>query len=395
MQINTDDAAATGLLTDLKALLARAGAWFSKDLLLLGESGSFRFEASRRWSDRRSVLRIPVTTMPFLCDARTRVAGGEFIIDERPEGDGVAAECLTLLVELYNRSGKLRQWRADCPWLAPAPESALVDRLLDARGDSAKGRHYRRLRDEGRMDELLHDSFIGSRAFNVAPRFQEAIGRSADPASGAVLLPMIDYFNHDMRAEGFSIQAEPAPPSMRIFATPRADTAELYVRYNFYDPVDTYLYYGFVDAGAPHLTSIATELSVAGRTLGVTTTGERRQGKLHPQVKDLRPFLPVVRPAENGLTVSRLIFPGPQAPRALRRVLSLLLTRLEIPRAEIPAQVEYLENQLVERNLAFWEGLAAEAVCLAEQHPLRGLCAQAIAHIYGYLNYPALAGKTP
>ncbi|MBK1693025.1 hypothetical protein [Ectothiorhodospira mobilis] len=381
-QITGDEALVRPLHT-LTQRLAAAGAWFNEDLEIRAGVGDLAMCSQRRYADRRSVLRVPLAAMPFKEDFRWTLEGDRLRAEPvGPDTEPLHREMMDLMLEVYNQAGKMAQWRQVCPWTALEDHPDLLNRLLVAKAAAPKVQRFQEWRAAGRRQALMVESFLGARIFRLTAEHLQAVGRQEGPA---VLMPIIDYFNHQLQAEGFQIQPAPAPISMRVFSRPDPQTGELFVRYNLYDPLDTYLFYGFVDTECPWLASVPLTLDTAGGRLEVLNSGGAFKGALPPAMRDLRAFMPaVVRQEAGHLQLTKLILPGERAPRALQRVLAGLLTTLGVPRDRVHREVARLEAEVLERNEAYWEDLAWQARALEQGHPLQTLCRQAREHLAAY-----------
>lgn len=381
----TGDEALVRPLHILTQRLAAAGAWFNEDLEIRAGAGDLAMRSQRRYTDRRSVLRVPLAAMPFKEDFHWTLEGDRLRAEPvGPDTDPLHREMMDLMLEVYNQAGKMAQWRQVCPWTALEDHPALLDRLLAAKAAASKVQRFQEWRAGGRRQTLMVESFLGARIFRLTAEHLRYVGREEGDGA-AVLMPIIDYFNHRLQAEGFQVQPAPAPISMRVFSRPDPQTGELFVRYNLYDPLDTYLFYGFVDTECPWLASVPLTLDTAGGRLEVLNTGGAFKGTLPQAMRDLRPFMPaVIRQEADHLQLTKLILPGERAPRALQRVLAGLLTTLGVPRDGVPQEVARLEAEVLERNEAYWEDLAGQARVLTQGHPLQTLCRHARDHLAAY-----------
>jgi hypothetical protein len=191
-----------------------------------------------------------------------------------------------------------------------------------------------------------------------------------DPASNRhtlVMMPVMDYCNHHPFAHPYSPAVDPAGQRMlttRAFC-PDPITRECFARYGIYDSYDCFLHYGFVDQQTPFVISIPLEISLP--SLGTLTINARpmHSPRTHPseEIADLGFYLPAftVDEASKSATVSHLMIPQETAPNALRRILAVILLRIEPALAERPiaAIIETIEQQVLTANLEFYRNLAS------------------------------------
>jgi len=386
----------TGVVADqLAAFGARLrgqGAWFHPSLVIRVEGTELSMVSDAAFTDRRSLLRVPLSLMPVIEAASwsVRTEGADVLLQAAPEPAASAAhrDMLSAMLDIYNATGKLSQWREESPWSALRAHPDILRQLYRARAHTPKAQTYHHLVQQGDADDLLVKTFLGSRAFNLSPDHRRMAGHGDVDAGATVLMPVIDYFNHRFAAEGFSVHETPSPASMRVFGVPDPDSGELFVRYNAYDPMDTYLFYGFVDTGAPWLGSIPLSLTVGDKILAVEARGGTVKGALPPPLRDLRLFLPqVVRQDDLGITLNKLLIPGAAAPRALQRVLASFVSTLGVSQGRLPAEVARLEEAILEQNDAYWSELADCARGLDAAHPVHALRRHAQAHLDAYRQF--------
>lgn len=325
--------------------------------------------------------------MPLLEDFDITVSEGKF--SATPKTDEVAANhirIMGLMLDVFNVLDKLPQWRDECPWFSLGEHRAALDHLLTGRPTQGRIKQLREKIDGDDLDVLAADTFMGSRKFNLTPDLLKKLGYEGREKGGTTLMPIIDYFNHAMGAQGFKIHDVPLPVSMRIQSRPDPETGELFVRYNVFDALDTYLFYGFVDPGVGYLASVPCVIPFGdGKKVKVIATSGGHKGKLPDPIRDLRIFMPAIQKgSEHSYAVTKLIIPGERAPRALRRVLQVFLNSMKLDKAEIPGTVAEIEASLLDQNEAWWQALAEKAADVPEGHAIHDLYRTTLAHIAAY-----------
>ena len=77
-------------------------------------------------------------------------------------------------------------------------------------------------------------------------------------------------------------------------------------------------------------------------------------------VRDLRTYIPPILSRKGKcLNIGAVLIPGPQAPRALRRALKLLIGELGAPRNRHRDLVIAAEEQIIDANLTYYDELQA------------------------------------
>ncbi|MEM9784861.1 MAG: hypothetical protein AAF801_00055 [Pseudomonadota bacterium] len=375
------------LIEDTAAQLSSEGAWFNPDLEIQVDGSNVSVVSRNAFTDRRSVIRVPVASMPVLDDFDVTLSGDDFQCT--PKGDSVSdaqVRMMNLMLDTYNALDKIPQWKRETPWFALLEHPDVLDHLISGRPRVARLHTLKQMGADGDVAEMANDTFIGSRKFNLSPQNCKAIGRE-EKDGVKVLLPIIDFFNHRMSAQGFKISDVPSPASMRIQAVPDKETGELFVRYNVFDALDTYLYYGFVDADVGYMSSVPCTLSIGDITLTVIGGGGRtaKTGKLAPALKDLRLFIPSLnKSSDNQFQANKMVIPGPRAPRALRRVLAVLMNTLQVPRDKVEAYALKAEQDLLDQNEAWWTALADKVADVPADNGIHDLVKTGLGHIAQY-----------
>lgn len=377
---------------ELLRLLSHRGAWFSPDLVVYGHNGDLSIRSVRSHTDRRSYIRVPLACMPLIEDFAVAFREDSFVCS--PVNEDVAnahRDVMSLMFDVYNETKKAVWWSSFCPFIALQPWADVRSYLVDAKRHVPKVLKLQNLILANDFSTLMVESFLGARLFNLDAMYLNGSDGTESGQRYPVLLPLIDYFNHSLQAEGFTPHLLPSPPSMRVFGVPD-ETGEIFVRYNLYDPLDTLLFYGFVDVNAPWLASVPLALKLPdGRSLKVLNAGGTAKKNLSQPVHDLRMYLPMVQhPDAEEILISKLLVPGPAAPRALQRVLAYLLQSLGpgLKRADLLQWVGRLEKELLERNLQWWEELDRLRRDVPEELPigrsLKDLCSFSQKHLRSY-----------
>ncbi|MCD6439645.1 MAG: hypothetical protein J7L56_15490 [Halomonas sp.] len=293
-------------------------------------------------------------------------------------------EMMEAMIELYNATDKLNLWRESLPFFAWQGASGVTEYLLSARPLNANLIRCQKQFEAGEYDNLLVDSFLGSRKFGINEPSLKKLGFREEVKHRSALLPLVDCLNHKLDAEGFNTPLVKEQPVMRTFHMPDVETGELFVCYNLYDAVDTTLSYGFMDGACTWLSSVPVTLSISGQRLDVQGLPMRLFGPLPVAMEDIRAYMPALnRKGERQATVTKLML-CVENPYSLRRVLTYLVYQLGIAHTELVArqQVAELERQLIEKNLQWWNGLGSLTQPLPDNHAAKQLCQ----HSLGILN---------
>jgi hypothetical protein len=179
-------------------------------------------------------------------------------------------------------------------------------------------------------------------------------------------MPFLDCLNHHFRARGFQhSQGEAGGAIYSYMDRPVEGSGECFARYRLLDCHSAFVGYGFLDSSAPFVMSQAGNVVLAdGLQLDVRRNASRGfQGTLPKGSRDLALFMPhVLNKGTDRLELSRLLIPGANAPRALRRVLGLLISRKrpEWTPSRVEGAVLDAEDQILAMSNSFFDAVATK-----------------------------------
>ena len=375
----SDHLPAAPILRDLTQLLEKSGAWFNKQSCVTATEHGAGVFATSDFPDLRSIMRVPVDLMPRLSDFSVDTEGDRFTL---PKIIGVPtpeqADIMGMMIDIYNQSDSLAAWRGASPYFSLQDHAQVVDHLVSGVFGASSETH-------GDQARWLCESFFTSRKFAYQPDGLPESEQDAAAGKTKVLMPMIDLFNHDMRASGFNFSKSSARENLRVFARHDPDTKELFVRYNPMDAVGSYLNYGFVDASAPFMLSMRLEMAFRDFKINVARSAAPAV-KVPAAFKDISLYMPMLAKEDNTVALSKLVIPGSNAPNALRRVIALVLSGLDVPQAELRAQIMAFEAQVIEQNFAYWQKMLSLIAAIPDMHAIHHLTRKALAHLTAYQN---------
>jgi hypothetical protein len=339
-------------LQGLKALVLAEGAFLHPRLTVRERAGSFDLRSGLEASVHDRLIKMPVTCLPPVEAFDLYVCGNDICIRSTAPGTSfVHVRCMEAMLGLYNISGKLADTRQQSPLFVLAPYPEILGILLGVKDGAVKFEQKRRQLENGRLDELLLASFIGTRFFKLPEQ------------SGHVLMPFIDYINHHFLASGFKfLDKEDAPALCVENAKPVSGSDEVFVSYfPMMDPVDSWLNYNFVDEASPIAKSVPLVIDIgSGRQLRVKAFSGSKKLAPPRQLQDLKALLPsVIEKSEHHLTVSHLIIPHDKAPLSLRRILRSLIQTLHpgLEKSALRRRVDNAEAQVIDANTRFYQNL--------------------------------------
>lgn len=358
LRIDVDDGEIARELTALASLVKAEGATLSPNVTIEGRGGDLRVTSDLPADPNATILAMPDSCLPGLAAAELYVAGDDIRV--RRHGDGVGAtqaRALEHMLAVYNLTGKLAAHREASPWFALDGAPEVVDKLAAGRAGAPKVDAFHIDWRDGARDQLLLTTFLNTREFGA----KGGVGRAE---ATSVLMPFIDYVNHHFHAPGFHGGGEGADYTVSIRnAKPVPGSDECFVSYSRLDTLDAYLIYNFPDDSGPHLRSVPLTIDCGdGKRIDVDARiSGSHPGKLPEKMRDLRALMPRVAMPETGLIqVGHLFVPGPNAPRALRRILSGLIRTLfpDIGDAAFQDKVRAAEQAVLDANRRYYRELA-------------------------------------
>jgi tetratricopeptide (TPR) repeat protein len=357
-QITGRDKKLIGLITELVEHNKQQGAYFHPDLEIKANNG----ELSVYYYGQKNtkLIDIPVACMPLLCDYEFTLTGNDKLVVKSNSNHMVnpkAEYTMQLLVSIYNQSNKMQKWQVACPFIALYDSPDLLNALLDAKLHNVKVQLLKQTLVSGNRKKLCIDTFFGSRAFGYKSDFLNKNKITSGKNREQGLLSVIDFLNHKLNSNSFKLTNN----SVHITGSADAQSNEVFVQYNEFDPLYTYLFYGFVDIEAPFLASIPCELATTyGHVLQIT--GESTIGNTLSEGKfnHNQAYLPqLVRVSTNKVKLNKLIMPVNALSTLLKDTLLNVINTTapdEIVKNDtfFKSEIAHLEKQLILANKAYW-----------------------------------------
>jgi len=346
--IVSDDRAIEASLHELIALLRSAGAYISDGLVITCAGGTLNLKAPgvRRGA---MLIRLPQDCLVPLSALRFALVGDAIVISSaRSRLNRMSVAITEAMFEIYNLTGKIAQHRRTSPWSLIAAHPDLLSYVVPpSQVDfpfSAKDVR------SGNDAKVMLASFLHSRLFSHKPTEQ------AKPCP--VLLPITDFLNHHWKGEPYSYDRNRAVV-MRRSAPITGKGDQCFARYGLNDAYDNWLIYGFVDEDVPFVQSLATTLNLPG--VGTIRIGHApaayESDETEPSLHQLVSVPRILSRKGNRLSVGAMVIPGPQAPRALRRSLRVLISELGAPWRQYSDLVIRAEEQILDANLTYYDEL--------------------------------------
>ncbi len=348
-----DYAAVESLLHQLISQVLELGGRISADAEIVCKGGNLSIECRTDVSPEAELVFVPETALIPMSRVSMSVQDDQLVIHAiEGELDSKRRSLLDLMVHLFNLTGKIRDFRASSPRLSLLGHGHILEHLL-------AGRHKREPQPAPGTPEFgafVADLFFKSRVLGYS--------FSGDTEKTLALMPIIDSLNHHPMGTDFrKTKKEKGAAGLAVRASrPVAGSTECFAIYGFYDTLDSYLQYAYVDQNTRFLRSVPCELNVTGvgRVTVQARAAAKYDGPLAKEIRSLRIFMPrVTLLAPDHIQLSHLIIPWPERRFALRRVLAEIFKMLDPSRPgnALMAGIAQAERDLLAQNLAYYNEL--------------------------------------
>jgi len=345
------------------------------------------------------VLSVPIKCMPLINDYDLSIVNKQ--LHANPIKDARNPDAFPIMktmVDLYNQTNKIADWSDSYPLLALKNHPDFVQLLLINSTFSKKIQKYKRLYDTKQWTELCLLSYIGSRNFSYPKALLASARIKTKNEQEDGLLAIIDFLNHKFEASGYFANNKSA--QIEIKSNNTTSTEEVFVRYNLFDPLLTYLLYGFVDLNSPILYSgIVTLTTLTGNKISIFGGSGKASKETMKGAQHLEMYMPNKTKREgNTINVSHLTIPNAESKDTLPQVISKVLQDHDFEGYytdinQLNKEVNQLELQLISKNLAYWESLnvelkkvtkSKESIAEITTTNITNLCGFAIKHLNNY-----------
>jgi len=363
MHIDSDDGDVSAALTRLRRTVRAAGGDVHRAMTIVARGGDLSVTVPADTDPEVRLLQLPAACLPDVEGTTIGVTDDTFtLVEANPRQSATGRAALDGLLDLYNACGKAAWWRTVCPWLALAADPGVLDGLAGLRAANPKTRAYQDKVAAGAWDSLLVDSFLGTRMFRLKPAdradaFGDTSGADASAAPTPVFMPFVECLNHHFDARPYQTTVDD-DGVYRLWThadRPYWNSQECFVLYTLLDPIDSLLFYGFVDESGPVLQSAPATLELPEDITITIEAGPWQlfQGDLPATLRDIRVFIPPTKARDGGhITLPWMLIPGAKTPWALRRMLRAFIYALrpDLPEARRREIVGNAETQLLAAN---------------------------------------------
>jgi tetratricopeptide (TPR) repeat protein len=374
------------------------GGYFHPCLKIIEQDGNLSIKATV--DSTQKLLSIPLKIMPILTDFNLSLIKKELICrDKKNQINPLAAPVMKMLVEIYNHTNKFEMWSQNFPITRLQQHKELLELIFMPYSISPTIQGFAKLLRSGAQEQLILDSFLGSRTFNFDKALLRKAGIKVKEKNVDGLLGIIDFLNHRSGENGF-LQSS-STNDISIETLPDKETNEVFVEYNLEDPLKTLLIYGFVDLSSPWLFSVPVAIKLdTGREVAIYYDHSPASTDSLPEnIRHLARYLPnTIERKQNKVTLNMLTLPEKGKQKALKVMLSYCLfgkSDMKISDFQLK-EVLQLQDVLIQANMDFWRKLKESIRQAKEQDEkpndsifteLDKLAEFGIEHIKSYLPY--------
>ncbi len=381
------------LITLVNALLAdneQQGAVFHESVRIFEQDGNLSIKAFIDNQDNEKLLNIPLSCMPLLSDytldlnSKMHIIATPIMNMKNP----TANNTMQLLVSIYNQTDKIKSWQQTCPFIALQTQPELLAKLVSGKKYTQKVTNFFQLALDKNNKKLTLDSFFGSRTFTYTKELLIEAGININAASELGLLSIIDFLNHKVHATKYHTEYG----SLHVAGKAVATNQELFVHYNNFDPLLTYLIYGFVDTNAPWLFNVPMKITCSnGVKIDILGNAGQTDANSYSKSGDfLAEYLPnITTITATHYGVDKLVIPSKQHNNLLREALTVLIKSIDKGNyfntdQQFNDEVLLLEQQIISQNLTYWREL--ETLNKDKNTEVELLTTTAKQHISNYAN---------
>ncbi len=362
--IETDNPEIEKELKKLEALVEEGGGGTHSDLLIhTHQDGGLSIETKEPMPPGKEIIRLSRDILLPADQYNVSIKNGQFDV-QFPKNSNLSTLQKKLtenMIALYNLTDKVALHKKLSFLLSIFIYPELVDLLAKGRLFGNNMRQWAEKAEKDLhgevLDQFVSETFLKTRHLGYNDHFRTS--------SVSILMPIVDFMNHHWQGAAFNVGTGVRQGDLAVTANQVVDgNNECYAFYGIMDAFDTLVRYDFVDDFAPVVRSIPLELEVPdyGVIKVNSFPGAINKKKLPEKLTDLSRFVPVMtlNGEEKSLSITHLIIPTNGSPRALRRILYVLLVNLIGKEAEESLYAPWLresERKIIEENSRYYKKL--------------------------------------
>lgn len=374
VNVVADDAGIEAILNRLVDSVVNNGGEIHPNISLVAQDGHQSILAHDNIPAGYPILRITKDMVIPMDEIELKAVNDQFSITFKSpdQASPVQRQVTETTFELFNYMGKFAYHKTENFWLRMQPHLEILDSILAGRTaseDTKKMRaHVQNNFTALDLDQYICDDFVKSRVLTFKSSKTGTAKRG--------IMTIIDFLNHHPGGAHYQTLGASTGEFAGVSITcsqPVAGNPECFAFYRALDAMDTFMNYGFVDTSPTFVRSVPIEIPVPdfGKIVVESRNDTVNKSVMAREVQDLGFFIPVIKKDDDVLTASHLLIPGPSAPRALRRVLGMLIVSLAgnpVETDRILPIIRQAEKEIIEKNRSFYQGLLSESESALENY---------------------------
>ena len=339
------------IFLEMKEIIIKEGGFFHPEVRIVEDNGNLVVESSLNSDVNDDIFYVPSSCLCNTDDFNITLDGDRLVAVEKNENvTDLHKNMCELMLDLFNETKKISYHRDTYPLPLLRNPTALEFFNKKLPWIASNYKHIKEKND----DKLLVSSFLKSRCLNIVDSGRDDLH---------VLMPFIDALNHYVASPGYQINYDEDKhhTGVRVkHSKPLADSNECFVHYNFLDPMMRYVRHGYVEKNFLYIRSIPITLNFP--EIGKIIVDEFKLNShdkylvLPKKLLNIKTFMPKVVKRDNHLLVDRLFIPSDIRPAALRRILEVLIIKLEgksLERDYREKLIAKAEAIVLEKNIAY------------------------------------------
>ena len=349
--VRSSNKRAKELLNNIIREFLSAGGFIDHNVAVQEKNGNLSLLWKGREQHPQPAIQLPLDAMPAIGDFQFTFDGQSAQISGvKGQPNSSAVRLLELMLALYNHLNKFQQFLTASPISAFQQYEELVQ-LLN-RGANTKL-------------QIPEDNPFGYKLqlFFVSRRYQDLQDNRLK------LLPFVDLIDHHAFAEPFKPVVTVPKPYLEVTYRPvKGEEGKLLASYGAMDALDTLVSYGFVDASAFFIRSVAFIFEASGVEFhvgrGDVTTGQLPEAEGRFQNPNSRFYASKSKTIEKGLAIEFILIPNKDHISANDDIYRRYFTQAEEHLGMSPGELNNNENltsfkkKLLAENRAYYSKLA-------------------------------------
>ncbi len=310
------------LLLELEKIIIDNGGYLNPLLNILEKDNNFSIVSHSNISKYEKLIVLNNKLLPNIDLFDIDIIDNRFHIKNSDiSKDTITYKLIDIQLEIFNYANKLEHYKSDAFFYSLVNREDILKSILSTQNiREIYSKYFKKYYNNEK--ELLKEEFFKSRTFGLKDDKGEKV-------ISTVLMPFVDYCNHNTNSTGFAIIEENYSKKLAILNHTIDKTKEVYVKYNDLCPVFKLITYGFVDKSADRFYSrpVTVELK-NGKSFEIDyNIGSIKKemiikGGIFKDIGHLFPYVNLPKEYDNKrVKLSTIAIPNATAPLSMRRII--------------------------------------------------------------------------